>query len=208
MSTNGKFIYFIRPVGMIGPIKIGCSRSAGERLETLAVWSPFPLEIIYTEPGNYQLEQRIHRAFADYHSHREWFHPGERLLKAISKLQAGAVIATAIDFSQDNGAIRKSIAGKPRAAVLPIHVGMKSIQMQLIWAVKRAQKARGEPVWAPADIWRIMDRWKGTHYRQHLDAVRPTDAEFSRLFEVIHNPAQHHLTRSERWPEDPVNAAA
>ena len=41
-----RYVYFIKPVGMEGPIKIGCSIMPTERLEGLAVWSPFPLEIV------------------------------------------------------------------------------------------------------------------------------------------------------------------
>lgn len=103
--TYGKRIYFIKPVGMVGPIKIGCSGMVTERLVQIAAWSPFPLEIVYSEPGEHELERRLHRCFADYHSHLEWFHPGERLIAALEKLKAGSRIAEAIDLDDLRGSI-------------------------------------------------------------------------------------------------------
>jgi len=100
-----KHIYFIKPVGMIGPIKIGYSAFVGGRLLQLAAWSPFPLEVIYSEPGPSHVERALHRCFADYHSHLEWFHPGERLVSAIKQLVAGSTIAEAIDLSDERGSI-------------------------------------------------------------------------------------------------------
>lgn len=95
----------MKPVGFPGPIKIGCSRMVDERLVQLAAWSPFPLEIIYSEAGEHELERNLHRCFADYHSHLEWFHPGERLIRALELLVAGASIAEAIDLSDVRGSI-------------------------------------------------------------------------------------------------------
>ena len=40
------YVYFIKPIGMDGPIKIGCSVSPDRRRETLEWWCPFPLEIL------------------------------------------------------------------------------------------------------------------------------------------------------------------
>jgi len=101
-----KRIYFMKPVGLPGPIKIGCSRMVNERLVQLAAWSPWPLEIIYSEAGEHELERTLHRCFADYHSHLEWFHPGERLTRALERLVASdSSIAEAIDLSDVRGSI-------------------------------------------------------------------------------------------------------
>ncbi len=208
MTTKGRNIYFIRPVGMIGPIKIGCSTSVGDRLESLTVWSPFKLEVLYTEPGDYRLEQRIHAAFADYHSHREWFHPGERLLKSIGKLISGQKIADAIDLEDRRGSIRESVSRKPRKPVPAFQKELKSYEFRLIWARKRAAKARGESCWTPTDVDKIIDRWKGDYRKRFADAVRPTEAEFQRLHEVISDPAKHFLNKEQRWPKPTAVSAA
>ncbi|MEN0115402.1 MAG: GIY-YIG nuclease family protein [Agrobacterium cavarae] len=100
-----KFIYFIKPKGMLGPIKIGCTRMLNERLSQLSAWSPFPLEVIYSEQGDGSLERQLHRCFADYHSHLEWFHPGARLLAAIEKMKSGATISESVDLTDVRGSI-------------------------------------------------------------------------------------------------------
>lgn len=109
--TTPTHVYFIKPVGMAGPIKIGCSWHTRERLKTLSTWSPFPLEIIVIIPGSYKLEKNIHACFADLHSHREWFHAGDRLLKAIDLLKQGIPVERAIDLNNRVGKITKGRCG-------------------------------------------------------------------------------------------------
>lgn len=79
------WIYFFKPVGMIGPIKIGCSRKPGNRLAYLARWSPFPLECIGSVLGDIVFERAIHRKFADQHDHEEWFRATPELIAFIRK---------------------------------------------------------------------------------------------------------------------------
>lgn len=109
--TSPTHVYFVKPVGMAGPIKIGCSWHAVERLKTLSAWSPFPLEIILTIPGSYKLEKNIHACFADLHSHREWFHAADRLLAAIELLKQGVPVERAIDLNNRVGKITKGRCG-------------------------------------------------------------------------------------------------
>src|SRR3546814_12747101 len=40
-----KRVYFIRPIGQAGPVKIGCSVGPNKRRPELETWSPVPLEI-------------------------------------------------------------------------------------------------------------------------------------------------------------------
>jgi hypothetical protein len=68
-----KRVYFIRPIGMKGPIKIGCSFSPTGRKSSLETWSPFPLEVVAEIDGGEQLERRFHQRFIASHKHREWF---------------------------------------------------------------------------------------------------------------------------------------
>jgi len=87
------FVYFMKPVGMDGPIKIGCSGVPVYRLEALATWSPFPLEIITTTPGRSKDENFLHRCFAYCHLHREWFNATPLLLETIDAVSTGTTIA-------------------------------------------------------------------------------------------------------------------
>lgn len=82
-------VYFIRPIGMKGPIKIGCSVSPDRRRSTLETWSPFPLEIVAEIDGSFELERRFHALFAEWHQGREWFLWTVRLQQVIDAINAG-----------------------------------------------------------------------------------------------------------------------
>ncbi|GLV28168.1 hypothetical protein TomTYG75_06920 [Sphingobium sp. TomTYG75] len=82
-------VYFIKPIGMDGPIKIGCSRSPDGRCEALANWSPFALEVVAEIKGGFDLERRFHAAFAATHERREWFASSPELSAAIVAINAG-----------------------------------------------------------------------------------------------------------------------
>lgn len=82
-------VYFIRPVGMDGPVKIGCSVHTGKRLQDLTVWSPYRLEIVATIPGDTALERRFHHAFLADRLHSEWFAASSRLTQVMAEVAAG-----------------------------------------------------------------------------------------------------------------------
>ncbi len=83
------YVYFLRPIGMDGPVKIGCSEWPELRLATLMSWSPFRLEVAARLPGNTDLERRFHARFMADHSHGEWFCPSAALSATISDIQDG-----------------------------------------------------------------------------------------------------------------------
>ena len=56
-----KRVYFLRPVGHLTPIKIGCSLRPENRLETFATWSPLRLEVVATAPGAPSVKNLIKR---------------------------------------------------------------------------------------------------------------------------------------------------
>lgn len=82
-------VYFIRPIGMQGPIKIGCSHSPTGRRSTLETWSPFPLEILAEIEGCEKIERRFHALFTAQHQSREWFHWSPELEATIAAINAG-----------------------------------------------------------------------------------------------------------------------
>jgi len=88
-------VYFIRPVALSGPVKIGYSTLPAARLRALMVWSPLPLEIVAQTPGDGKLERRFHTLFAKHHSHSEWFRPAPEIDLAIEQINAGT-----FDFAQ------------------------------------------------------------------------------------------------------------
>jgi hypothetical protein len=124
MTSADKFIYFMKPVGLAGPIKIGFSKNPMKRLLSCAAWSPFPLEVLATANGDRTIERQLHNCFADVHSHGEWFHPHERLLSAVKAIKAGAAVAEAVNLSDARGntlvnaqmatRVKKGTVGKTR----------------------------------------------------------------------------------------------
>jgi hypothetical protein len=83
-------VYFIRPIGMTGPVKIGCSISPDGRRETLEKWSPFPLEIVAQFDGCMDDERRVHSLFWQQHQRGEWFEWSPELQSLIDRINAGA----------------------------------------------------------------------------------------------------------------------
>jgi hypothetical protein len=111
MTERESFVYFIRPIGMEGPIKIGVSWKPESRLSDLMAWSPFPLELIVTIPGDKTLEYNVQRCFADTSSHGEWFGASPRLLAAIEALKAGVPVHQAIDLENPVGQLNHQPKG-------------------------------------------------------------------------------------------------
>jgi uncharacterized protein (DUF433 family) len=85
---TGKQIYFLRPVGQLGPIKIGCSKEPEGRLAMLAIMSPVRLEIVATVPGTHAEERKLHGMFASQWLHHEWFAASKELLALLDYVQA------------------------------------------------------------------------------------------------------------------------
>lgn len=190
MSNAPKHIYFMKPIGMIGPIKIGCSGWPDERVKQLMVWSPYPLEIVHSFEGGQSTERKLHHCFADLHSHGEWFHPGTRLLKAIEAMKNGTPVELAVDFNDDKGSILNGRCGKRQ--VPPELVGFLSYSSKLRHAAIKAGKAAGDSRVIPDDVREILRKWEGYRaYRQPRKPVRPNEEQFRRLDEVIADPASH-----------------
>jgi hypothetical protein len=82
-------IYFVKPIGHAGPIKIGHAKYWDVRGPNLQTWSPPPLECLAFVEGGMMTEKRLHALFQDCRSHGEWFHPVGRLLSAIADIRAG-----------------------------------------------------------------------------------------------------------------------
>ncbi|PYE89623.1 GIY-YIG nuclease family protein [Phyllobacterium leguminum] len=181
MSGDAKYVYFIRPVGMSGPIKIGFSEIPHERLRVLMSWSPFPLEVIAQVNGNYELEQNLHSIFAPQHTHREWFEASAELLSGIEKLRAGAPLTEAFDLTRRNGHIR-NVARK----INPIMRERHRYLMKIHWTQKR-MKRLGLANWsAPEKVHQIMNNWGG--YKRI--PMQPTDEELQIVTRYLNAPEQ------------------
>jgi hypothetical protein len=94
-----KFVYFIKPVGMAGPIKIGCAMDLARRLNVLEACSPFLLEVAASVSGGLRLERQLHAYFAAIRVHREWFRAAPDLLDLIKQIRNGANIEDVIPIA-------------------------------------------------------------------------------------------------------------
>lgn len=90
------YVYFFRPVGAEGPIKIGCSFLPHERLLAYAHWSPVPLQLIGRVAGNQRFEKGLHAALREHHSHGEWFRPAPQVLAMVADAIAGKIDVTTL----------------------------------------------------------------------------------------------------------------
>jgi hypothetical protein len=66
-------LYFIRPRGETGPVKIGISATPEKRLAQLQPHSPLPLELVCAVAGGPGQELILHNMFAADRLHGEWF---------------------------------------------------------------------------------------------------------------------------------------
>lgn len=80
---RAKRVYFLRPVGQLGPVKIGCSVFPEGRLDNFTLWSPMKLELVTHVPGSHADEKALHGMFAAHHLHGEWFGASKELLALI-----------------------------------------------------------------------------------------------------------------------------
>lgn len=54
-------------------VKIGRTTNLEKRVADIQRMSPVPLAALWTHPGGHELETRLHRHFASFRSHGEWF---------------------------------------------------------------------------------------------------------------------------------------
>jgi hypothetical protein len=102
-------IYFIRPVGKSGPVKIGCSLRPEKRRQQLQAAARRPLEIAAATPGSMDDERRIHSLFWHDHMHGEWFNWSQCL-----QLLIDAAVRDELDIEALPAARVRRMPGKRR----------------------------------------------------------------------------------------------
>jgi hypothetical protein len=190
--SQGTFVYFIKPVGFDGPIKIGCSRHPTTRLAQLATWSPFPLEVIATFPGDQRDEKFLHGCFVESHTHHEWFLVTPLLKATIEKIVATGSLTTA----RNELAVKGKISTERQRQRSPDYREFCSYNHRVRFALDRVSKSSGGRWRAPRDVCAILERWVGNSYRKYV-GVRPSSEEFDRLEQYLADPAAQSLCESE-----------
>jgi hypothetical protein len=109
-------IYFAKPIGFGGPVKIGLTGRLEERIAHLSCMSPYRLEVLATLRGDERLERRIHALLAGDHSHGEWFFWSDRLGELIDAINGDTFAMSALPepLRMDNR--RKTFAPDPFGA--------------------------------------------------------------------------------------------
>jgi len=82
-------VYFARPIGMKGPVKIGLSTDPDKRVRDISRYSPFELEIIARINGDALIERRFHAAFEESHIRYEWFEWSDKLSYFVALINDG-----------------------------------------------------------------------------------------------------------------------
>lgn len=194
MSQKRRHVYFIKPIGMDGPIKIGISNVPQSRLYSLTLWSPWPLEIIGSVVGAAEDETYLHDCFADHHLHHEWFASSHKLREAIQAIiHAGTVdaIRGETDRVGNIRLKRKRVEWSPEARL------RASYNARISHVPTRAQNLLGFRCQNPDDVKSILCRWD--------EGQRPSPDEFSILDDHIKNPGKRAVPYV--WPDGMTEAA-
>lgn len=100
-SPRQGWVYFVKPTGADGPIKIGHSSVPLNRLAILRSWSPVSLEFVARFYASSEVEARLHAKFVESRSHGEWFHPTPALTALIADVVAGRLDIDALPAPRD-----------------------------------------------------------------------------------------------------------
>jgi hypothetical protein len=181
------YVYFVKPIGADGPIKIGHSTVPQERLMALSVWSPWPLELVGTFPGGSSEERALHQAFADLHTHREWFRTSPRLREVIAKILTEGWSAAKTTL-EPKAPVRKSpriVRSKEHEEFLELHRSVSKTEKNL--------RAKGDDgAWStPEDVRTILSRWARDVYGN--TGFSPSDADMLRVKEYLADPVKHSV---------------
>jgi len=138
-GVETRYLYALRPKGMAGPVKFGCSIEPEERLLAYARWSPFQLELAFRIPGNMSLERKVHRYCAASHSHNEWFAASERVEEIIAIVSAGADLLGFLNAQELPD--HPDTEARKVAAMAPEVRAARSRKMKRYWSIYKAKHA-------------------------------------------------------------------
>jgi hypothetical protein len=172
VTRRPRTVYFIRPIGMKGPVKIGCSVSPDGRRTTLEKWSPFPLEIVAQFDGCMDDERRVHSLFWEQHQRGEWFEWSPELQALIGSINAGAFNIDALPATK--------ILPKPRKCK-PWSQEQR-LRASYVHRLNHIRLKKG---------FHLPDRLDGWERRLNDPAIRKA------LDEFVSDPAKHGITHEQ-----------
>ena len=117
-------VYFLKPVGQIGPIKIGASKNPLIRLNAFRTWSPVRLELVAQSSALRTVESWLHRHFLDGWLHGEWFAWSEELQCLVDYIATNGTLPEWVSPPSTSKEWRDYHAlhpkGKPKMTVPPL----------------------------------------------------------------------------------------
>lgn len=172
-------LYFIRPVGAEGPVKVGYSAAPRSRLLNMMQWSPVELELILAVPAGPKDEFRAHRYFAETWIRHEWFAWSPRIAQVIDALRTGTAPDQAIPHTA-------TARPRPKTQYTPV-IREKFSYAQRLW---RAERRSGCVIDGPA-----YKEWKSISYLDRQGLALP-DAVKREVDAFVADPLKH----GKPWP--------
>jgi hypothetical protein len=166
------FVYFIKPVGQDGPIKIGHSTFPPARLASLQTWSPVELELVAHFPAPRQVETDLHDRFARWQLRGEWFEASRELTDLIAGIRDGGRLRDLVDLSATTGKLQRRPNTKS-----PLAMVVGSYKLRVERARQKGGALRGRQLVLPTSVRTILSSAGG--YRQAYRAL--TAAEIDTL---------------------------
>jgi hypothetical protein len=171
------FVYFLKPVGSDGPVKIGHARYPHERLAQYMKWSPVELEIAaIAHVPDYRHDERceaqFHGKYRDQHTHHEWFEWSPELQKDIDAINSGEFVFADLP---DPRPLRTGRKLPPRTEIAKVSCGLWQRATRVI-------QSHGEP---PSHVRSAMHRMRYCRYRDYEDRLRACEVVW-RWLELRH----------------------
>lgn len=91
LSAKPRKVYFIRPTGKRGPVKIGWSGWPEDRRKRLERQVGAPLEVAAQIVGRIEDERLLHQMFAADRTHGEWFAWSRSMQRVIDAISTGVL---------------------------------------------------------------------------------------------------------------------
>lgn len=171
-----KSVYFMRPIGCEGPIKIGCSKLAEKRLRSLEIWSPAKLELICAVPGCHNDENILHQMFGVDRLHGEWFRASPALLDLIEYVQASGKLPP---LDKNLSPYRTGVSSMTPRTSPALRRDKHALTKSIMKAERRVYGYAGHEYLRPDDINDIVQSYQG------FNTVMPTDGQIATIREYI-----------------------
>ncbi len=178
---SDKTVYFMRPVGKRGPVKIGCSIMPAKRLRDLEIWSPYMLEIAASAPGEHRHERALHSMFSDQRRHGEWFDWSPRLAEVVAHVAETGTLPP-LEVPQDHkgwAAFAKANRGKMPRRNPETHATKYRIGKRVRGAEARAYGFNCHDLVRPDEVQAILESYQG------FASPLPTAEEVALLDEYV-----------------------